>query len=128
MKPEHLAVWYFRLNGFFTIPNFVLHPTGRGSALTNADIAGVRFPYRAEFPEGPGGDDAEFTRIVRSPYAVFAEVKTGKRSLNGPWTDSEPVGTAAGEAAEPPSPWRGCSGARGSSAGLRPAMISDILM
>jgi len=89
MDPENLAAWYFRLNGFFTIPNFVLHPMRRGSALTDADIAGVRFPYRAEFPEGLGGDDLEFRRIVKCPYAVFAEVKKGECRLNGPWSNQQ---------------------------------------
>ncbi len=84
---ENLAVWYFRLNGFFTIPNFVLHPTRRGSALTDSDIAGVRFPNRVEFPEGLGGDETEFQHIVSTPYTVLAEVKTGACSLNGPWTN-----------------------------------------
>src|SRR5438876_10790541 len=57
LTSESLAVWYFRLNGVFTIPNFVLHPRRQGSARTDIDVAGVRFPFRLEFDEGPGGDD-----------------------------------------------------------------------
>jgi hypothetical protein len=30
--PEHCAYWYFRLNGFPQIENFVVHPGRRGSA------------------------------------------------------------------------------------------------
>ena len=87
MNSEHLAYWYFRLNGFFTITNFVMHPDNRGSQRTDADVAGIRFPYRAEFPSGPGGDDPEFLRFVDRPYFVIAEVKKSECRLNGPWTD-----------------------------------------
>jgi len=48
MKPEELAHWHVRLNGFFTITNFVVHPTRKGSQLSDGDIVDVRFPYRAE--------------------------------------------------------------------------------
>jgi len=88
MTTEHLATWYFRLNGFFTITNFVLHPARRGPQRTDADIVGGRFPYRSEFPDPPGGDEREFTRITNKPYLVIAEVKRGLCQLNGPWTDS----------------------------------------
>jgi len=88
MKAEYLAAWYFRLNGFFAITNFVLHPSRRGSQRTDADIVGVRFPYRSEFPDSPGGDETEFTRFSDKPYFVIAEVKRGLCQLNGPWRDS----------------------------------------
>ena len=89
MKSEDVAAWYFRLNGFFTIINFVLHPSRRGGQRTDADIVGVRFPYRAEFPDGPGGDDPEFGRVCDKPYFVIAESTTGPCKLNGPWTKRE---------------------------------------
>lgn len=88
MRPEHLAAWYFRLNGFFTINNFVLHPSRRGSQRTDADIVGVRFPFRTEFPHAIGGDEQEFTRIVERPYFLIGEVKRSRCELNGPWTDT----------------------------------------
>lgn len=87
MKTEELALWYFRLNGFFTITNFVLHPSRRGPQRTDADIIGVRFPHRSEFPDAPGGDESEFARQDKS-YFVIAEVKRSVCQLNGPWTDS----------------------------------------
>ena len=87
MTTEHLAGWYFRLNGFFTITNFVLHPSRRGAQRTDADIVGVRFPYRSEFPDAPGGDEPEFTHLTNRPYFVIAEVKRSLCLLNGPWTD-----------------------------------------
>jgi hypothetical protein len=85
MKPEQLAHWYIRLNGFFTITNFVVHPSRPGSQLTEADIVGVRFPHRAEFPEPPGADEQTFARITGRPYFLLAEVKHGYGTLNLSW-------------------------------------------
>jgi hypothetical protein len=48
LDPERVAYWYFRLNGFFQIENFVVHPERRGSQRTDADLLAVRFPHRAE--------------------------------------------------------------------------------
>ena len=48
IHPEKLAYWYLRLNGFLTIPNFVVHPDNGSNQKTDIDILGVRFPYRAE--------------------------------------------------------------------------------
>ena len=36
-----MAYWYFRLNGFFQIENFVVHPESYGSQRTDADLLGV---------------------------------------------------------------------------------------
>jgi hypothetical protein len=41
LHPEKVAYWYFRLNGFFQIENFVVHPRGRGSQRTDADLLGT---------------------------------------------------------------------------------------
>ena len=87
MKPGDLAYWYFRLNGFFTIVNFVLHPLRMGGQLTDADIFGVRFPDRAEFADLPDFDDVEF-RTLDLPLFLCAEVTRDQCKLNGPWTDS----------------------------------------
>ena len=88
-RPTHLAQWYFRLNGFFTICNFVLHPDRSGSAKTDVDIAGVRFANREEFPQGEGGDDVEFLKMRGKLYVVLAEVKTGECEINDSWTKPE---------------------------------------
>ena len=32
IDPEKVAYWYFRLNGFFQIENFIVHPKGRGGS------------------------------------------------------------------------------------------------
>ena len=93
LHPERVAYWYFRLNGFFQIENFVVHPTRRGSQRTDADLLGVRFRHRKEFlfdhPE-PMVDDQ---RLLLSPDLddiIIAEVKTNQPCmLNGPWTKPE---------------------------------------
>lgn len=85
IHPEKLAYWYFRLNGFLTTVNFVVHPDRGRRQETDADILGVRFPYRAELLENPMLDDKIFS-VDDKPYIVIAEVKTGRCRLNGPWT------------------------------------------
>lgn len=82
IKSEELAYWYFRLNGFLTIPNFVVHPDRGRDQCTEVDILGVRFPYRAELPENPMVDDEVFTKIKDKPYIIIAEVKKGPCNLN----------------------------------------------
>ena len=68
VTPEALAYWYFRLNGFLTTANFVIHDEGGAGQRTDADILGVRFPFRAELLEDPMVDDALFTRIDDRPF------------------------------------------------------------
>jgi len=89
IKAESLAYWYFRLNGFLTTVNFVIHPDMNGSQRTEVDILGVRFPYRAELLINPMRDDNLFLQIQDKPYVVIAEVKKGDCKLNGPWTRSQ---------------------------------------
>jgi hypothetical protein len=90
MNPEHVAHWFFRLNGCLTISNFVVHPDAPGPQRTDVDILGVRFPYRSEIagPEGPLEDHMVF-RDRKKIGLVIAEIKTGKCKLNGPWTEPE---------------------------------------
>lgn len=92
MDPEKVAYWYLRLNGFLLWENFYVHPGGGGGALTDADLIGVRFPFRAERliddPEDLMEDDvARLGLISTKPDLVMAEVKRGPCALNGPWTD-----------------------------------------
>ena len=64
IKTDDLAYWFFRLNGFLSIVNFVVHKDTRSEAGgTDADILGVRFPYRAELFERPMPDYREFTKL-----------------------------------------------------------------
>jgi hypothetical protein len=87
VKSEELAYWYLRLNGFLSIPNFVVHPDMRGPQRTEVDILGVRFPHRAELLNKPMVDDKPFTEVQDKPYLIVAEVKRSECRLNGPWTE-----------------------------------------
>lgn len=84
---EQLAYWHLRLNGFLTIQNFIVHPDTGSGQRTDADILGVRFPYRAELMPNPMVDDEPFTQFKDKPYIIIAEVKRSICSLNGPWTE-----------------------------------------
>jgi len=85
---EDLAYWYLRLNGCLTIRNFIIHPEyRREGASTDADIVGVRFPYRRELIRHPLPDDSWFVSYGNRLILVIAEVKKGLCALNGPWTD-----------------------------------------
>lgn len=88
IDPEKLAYWFFRLNGCLTIENFVVHDdTGSGGQRTDADILGVRFPYRSELLINPMKDYSVFYEFAGDRPSIFiAEVKSGSCQLNGPWT------------------------------------------
>ena len=90
MDPETIAYWFFRLNGCTTITNFVVHPDRRGSQRTDVDVLAVRFPHRAELLTS--GDPMPDHPVFNSDGKIdiiFAEVKHGLCSLNGPWTNPE---------------------------------------
>lgn len=78
---EAVGYWYFRLNGFLTIPNFVLHPDEGANQRSDADIIGIRFPYRAELFRDPMRDDGVFAAIDK-PFIVVAEIKRGRCEIN----------------------------------------------
>lgn len=95
LSAEKVAYWYFRLNGFLQIENFVVHPVRRGGQRTDADLLAVRFPFRAERlfddPNDIMEDDEQ--GLALSPELidiVIAEVKANQPcSLNGPWTRAD---------------------------------------
>jgi hypothetical protein len=92
IPPERLAFWFLRLNGFLTIPNFIVHPEGPREdgaypQQTDVDVLGVRFPFRAENRERPMPDHELFMAEQCRPMVVLSEVKTSQCRLNGPWTD-----------------------------------------
>lgn len=82
LSPEEVGYWYFRLNGFLTIPNFVLHPDEAGNQRTDIDVLGVRFPYRAELLRDPMPDATLFTAINDMPLLVAVEIKRGRCEIN----------------------------------------------
>jgi hypothetical protein len=91
LDPEKVAYWYFRLNGFLQIENFVVHPDRRGGQRTDADLLAIRFPHRAEFlfdHNEPMPDDVAALSLSGEMIdVVIAEVKSNQPcTLNGPWT------------------------------------------
>ncbi len=92
LDPEKVAYWYFRLNGYLQIENFVVHPERHGGQRTDADLLAVRFPHRAERliddPNDIMPDDEHRLSLSHDLIdVVIAEVKTNQPcTLNGPWT------------------------------------------
>jgi hypothetical protein len=87
--PERLAYWYFRLNGFLTTENFIVHPDLGSNQRTDADLLAVRLAHRSENLLEPMEDDPKVAACTTFTNVVIAEVKTGRCSLNGPWTNPE---------------------------------------
>jgi len=86
---EALGYWFLRLNGFLTIPNFVVHPDEGSNQGTDVDVMGVRFPYRSENRKRPMVDSHYFTDIRGKTYVALAEIKKTTCFLNGVWTAPE---------------------------------------
>lgn len=88
---EKLAYWYFRLNGFLTIQNFVVHPNSGSQQRTEIDIIAARFPYRVELPknENPMQDDKCLILKPKKIRIILAEVKKGICKLNSAWTNPD---------------------------------------
>jgi hypothetical protein len=86
-SPERLAYWYFRLNGFMTIENFLVHHETQRNPRTDVDILAARFAYRQENSDRPMVDDPRVTACETFANIIIAEIKKGKCRLNGPWTD-----------------------------------------
>jgi hypothetical protein len=104
-RAEDVASWYVRLNGFLSIPGFIVHLDtpyanfgfdGRPRhARTEADLLAVRFPFSREIVGGRQmADDERLLAPSLGPQAppalMFAliEVKAGRCRMNGPWTDA----------------------------------------
>lgn len=88
---EHVSNWYFRLNGFLSIPGFVVHPdTPKRYPLTEADLIAVRFPNSSEvIGERSMVDDSLLTLLANRQQKLFllVEVKSDLCKINGPWSD-----------------------------------------
>jgi hypothetical protein len=80
---ETMAYWYLRLNGFFPLPNFVLHRTAILPRTADCDILAVRFPFAYEQIGGQSADwDTWFFEecglsLNSSIIGLIVEVKTG---------------------------------------------------
>ncbi len=106
-RAEEVAEWYFRLNGVFLIHGFVVHPDSpRPKPRTEADLLGIRLKDSSEgvwrpskgahFRSGSNRtsmtDDASIIQssmdgTVKKHLIAMVEVKAGRCSINGPWSD-----------------------------------------
>jgi len=91
---EDLVIWYLRLNGFFTIKNFVVHPEKGPNQKTDIDALAIRLPHRAEglTKEDEMIDDSTILSIsddVLRPLILIAEVKKDICKLNDTWKNRE---------------------------------------
>lgn len=89
-RREAVTSWYFRLNGCFVLPNYLLHREGGGGQLTEFDLLAVRFPYRSEMASSniPMCDDAMFSASV-VPTLFIVECTRGRCKLNNLWRHSD---------------------------------------
>jgi hypothetical protein len=77
---EDLAYWYFRLNGFFPITDFVIHREGDILYPSDSDILAIRLPHAYEDIGGKYDDydDRLFGQIDKNRIiGLMCEVKTG---------------------------------------------------
>lgn len=106
-RAEEVAQWYFRLNGFFLMPGFIVHPdVPMRTPRTEADVLGIRLKGSSEGvwrrPEwanaqsdrrhAPMKDDDKLLAAgkdgtVAKHLIAMVEVKAGRCQINGPWTD-----------------------------------------
>jgi len=79
---EELAYWYFRLNGFFLIHNFVNHQSEGLKRTHETDLLGIRFPYVSE-EVGWNRNDYDSTIVSDEKIVcIIAEVKSGNLTQN----------------------------------------------
>lgn len=88
---ETLAYWYLRLNGFFPLRNFVLHPlhesTSDDNQTADCDLLAVRFPHVYEEIGGQSGDwDSRFNTwgfsLDEDIIGLIVEVKTSPNAVS----------------------------------------------
>jgi hypothetical protein len=102
---ETFVTWYLRLNGYFTVPNFVVHAGDdqsriRGDVVgnrTELDTLAIRLPYSRE---KSGTQFPMHDALIHGPPGkfdvVFAEVKSGNsKSPNKSWQREERVSDIA---------------------------------
>ena len=77
---EEIVYWYFRLNGFFPLSNFVVHRSSDVQYTSDVDILAIRPPHVYEEVGGQPDDwdgslvsELKFGRLI----GVVCEVKTG---------------------------------------------------
>jgi len=115
-RGEAGAKWYFRLNGFFLIDGFIVHPDRvRLKPRTEADLLGIRLKYSSEGVwRTRRGDkirgstnrtsmtdyqiitDSATIGTVKKSLIAMVEVKAGRCSINGPWSDVNELDSTPG--------------------------------
>jgi len=95
---EEIAYWYFRLNVFFLIQNFVLHRYDAFHGPAQIDLLAIRPPFVLE---RIGAEDLEMDARLFAPMGgldqwlgVICEVKTG-RKVNDPFDSARLAGIVA---------------------------------
>jgi hypothetical protein len=81
---EEIAYWYFRLNGFFPITNFVINRSSEIDYSSDCDLLAIRLPYVYEEIGGTPEDwDDNLIKQLGFdlPLGVICEVKTGSYEL-----------------------------------------------
>lgn len=83
---EELAYWYFRLNGFVPMSNFVLHQDGKVGS--DCDLIAIRFPYVYEKVGGSEEDwDSDLLKQLGGEtgktLVTFVQVKAGAQGGAG---------------------------------------------
>jgi hypothetical protein len=98
-RAEEVVVWFLRLNGVFTIQNFVVHPDKVSrTPLAEADVLGIRMSNSFEGVNRSGSKpvsmkdhetliNASRSGTVERNLALIVEVKSGRCNINGPWSD-----------------------------------------
>ncbi len=81
LNSESLTYWYFRLNGFFTIPNFIVHSDRGTLQRTDVDVFGIRLPNRRELLQDPMEDDEVFSRVTGKAFIAMVLRVTARRLL-----------------------------------------------
>lgn len=106
-RAEEVASWYFRLNGFLSLPGFVVHLDQEKAEIgedgmpryqrTEADLIAVRFIESREIINSFGSkremkDDQKLLELygggeTKQALFIIVEVKAGLCKMNGPWTN-----------------------------------------
>jgi len=108
-RAEEVAEWYFRLNGFFLIPGFVVHPdVSNRNPRTEADLLGIRLSGSCEGVQSSAAygqprrsghframrDDERLIISSKDGTVIkhliaMVEVKSRECDINGPWSRKE---------------------------------------
>lgn len=95
-KHEQFVTSYLRLNGYFVVPNFIVHAgddqkrilSGRIGNYTETDILGIRMPYsREQTGRLHIANDPQLVNVAKGKFdVVVAEVKSGRNNKpNSVW-------------------------------------------